>query len=305
MSEPHIIDTVMHGRPGITGAFVVRGEKTALVETGPKSSVAHVLEGLERASVDTLDWIVVTHIHLDHAGAAGTIAARFPEATVAVHGVGAPHLVDPSKLWSSATRIYGDQMDRLWGGIDPLASERIRVLEDGDKIDLGGRSLQAVETPGHAGHHHAYLDDETGIVFVGDAIGVRLPEVGFVRPATPPPEFQLELAIGSIDRIRGLGAEEVWPTHFGSTSRGLNALDADGACDAGIEALRQWAEWVEGGRRRSRELDEVTRYVEEHARVAMEASLDPDGVARLEETTSYRMNTMGYMRYFDKLESSN
>ncbi|MQA98985.1 MAG: MBL fold metallo-hydrolase [Actinobacteria bacterium] len=304
MREPLVIDTVMHGVTGITAAFVLRGEKTALVETGPKSSVDHVLTGLEEAGVDALDWIVVTHIHLDHAGAAGTIAARFPEATVAVHGLGAPHLVDPSKLWSSASRIYGDQMDRLWGGIDPLPAERIRIVEDGDKIDLGGRSLQAVETPGHAGHHHAFVDDETGIVFAGDAIGVRLPDVGIVRPATPPPEFGLELAIASIERIRGLGAKELWPTHFGGTSRGFNGLDVDGACDAGIESLRQWAGWVRGGRERSRDLDDVSRYVEDRARTAMEAALDPAGIARLEQTTSYRMNTMGYMRYFDKLEQT-
>jgi glyoxylase-like metal-dependent hydrolase (beta-lactamase superfamily II) len=276
MSEPLVIDTHMHGEAGITAAFLVRGEKTALVETGPKSSVDHVLAGLDGAGVETLDWIVVTHIHLDHAGAAGTIATRFPGATVAVHSVGAPHLVDPSKLWSSASRIYGDEMDRLWGGIDPLPADRIRVLDDGDKIDLGGRSLQAVETPGHAGHHHAFVDDATGIVFAGDAIGVRLPEVGVIRPATPPPEFRLDVAI--------------------------NGLDVDGACDAGIESLRQWAEWVRAAREKSRELDEVGRYVEHHARAAMEASLDPTSVARLERTTSYRMNTMGYMRYFDKLE---
>jgi glyoxylase-like metal-dependent hydrolase (beta-lactamase superfamily II) len=302
MSEPLIIDTLMHGETGITAAFVVRGAKTALVETGPKSAVEHVLAGLEEAGVESLDWIVVTHIHLDHAGAAGTLASRFPEATIAVHGVGAPHLVDPSKLWSSASRIYGDDMDRLWGGIDPLPGERVRVLNDGDKVDLGGRSLQAIETPGHAGHHHAYLDDETGIVFAGDAIGVRLPDVGVIRPATPPPEFKLELAIGSIERLRGVGAEELWPTHFGGTSRGVNALDVDGACDSAIESLLQWAQWVQAGRGNSRDLDDVSRYVEHHARGAMEAALEPAAVDRLEQTTSYRMNTMGYMRYFDKLE---
>ncbi|MGH2754486.1 MAG: MBL fold metallo-hydrolase, partial [Actinomycetota bacterium] len=116
MSQPTIIDTRMHGREGITGAFLLTGEKNALVETGPKSSLEPLLEGLETAGVESLDWIIVTHIHLDHAGAAGSLAQRFPNATVAVHEVGAPHLIDPSKLWSSAGRIYGDDMDRLWGG---------------------------------------------------------------------------------------------------------------------------------------------------------------------------------------------
>ena len=302
--EPLVIDTHMHGQPGITGAFLVRGERTALVETGPKSTVEFVFRGLEEAGVGTLDWIVVTHIHLDHAGAAGTIAARFPEARVAVHGVGAPHLVDPTKLWASASRIYGDRMEQMWGGIDPLSEDRITVLEDGDKVDLGGRSLQAIETPGHAWHHHAYLDDATGIVFTGDALGVRLPDLGVMRAATPPPEFKLEVAIESIEKLRGMGAEDLWPTHYGSVASGRDPLSVGDACDAGIATLRSWAGWVEAARGRTRDLDEVAADVRSQAREALEGKLSEADVARLENTTSYRMNTMGYMRYFDKLEAS-
>ncbi|MBA3430156.1 MAG: MBL fold metallo-hydrolase, partial [Actinobacteria bacterium] len=214
-SLPLIIDTKMRGDEGITAAFVVRGSSTALVETGPKSCVDTVLAGLESSGIDTLDWIVVTHIHLDHAGAAGTLLQRFPNATVAVHAKGAPHLIDPSKLWASATRIYGARMEELWGGIDPVPEDRVHVLEDGDAIDLGGRSLRAIETPGHARHHHALLDDVTGILFVGDALGVRLPDVGVNRPATPPPEFDMDQALGSIRRIEKLEASSLWLTHFG------------------------------------------------------------------------------------------
>ncbi|MEA2497822.1 MAG: hypothetical protein QOH26_227, partial [Actinomycetota bacterium] len=225
-----IIDTKMHGRDGITGTFLVQGEKTALVESGPKSSLRHVLAGLEEAGVTSLDWIVVTHIHLDHAGAAGSLALRFPEATVAVHEIGAPHLIDPAKLWSSASRIYGDKMDQLWGGIDPIPPQRIHELSDGDKIDLGGRSLQAIETPGHARHHHAFLDDETGAIFTGDAMGVRLQDVGLLRPATPPPEFDLETAIASIRRIQEMHPSSLCLTHFGPTE------DVDATCEQAVEA---------------------------------------------------------------------
>ncbi|MEA2461585.1 MAG: hypothetical protein QOH90_1762 [Actinomycetota bacterium] len=154
-----IIDTKMHRRDGITGAFLVQGDQSALVEAGPKSSLPHVLAGLRENGVDALDWIIVTHIHLDHAGAAGSLAREFPRAKVAVHEIGAPHLVDPTKLWASASRIYGDKMEQLWGGIDPIPEDRIHPLGDGDKIELGGRTLQAIETPGHARHHHAILDD--------------------------------------------------------------------------------------------------------------------------------------------------
>ena len=304
MDQPIRIDSRMHGLEGITATFVVRGERTALVETGPKSAVDNVLSALEANGIDDLDWIIVTHIHLDHAGAAGTLAQRFPRARVAVHEVGAPHLVDPSKLWKSATRIYGAMMDSLWGGIDPIDEQRIHVLRDGDEVDLGGRRLRAVETPGHAYHHHAYLDEAAGIMFTGDAMGVRLPEIGVVRPATPPPEFHLEKCIDSIERIRSIGPDSLWLTHFGPHDRGERVQSVDELCDEAIAALRSWDGWVREARGEHEDLDEITTAVQRRARTALEEGLDPDSVARMEQTTSYRMNTSGYVRYQDKQENA-
>ena len=300
MHAPEVIDTNMHGFPEVTATYVVRGSAdVALVETGPKSRVADVLTGLERLGIDKLRWIVVTHIHLDHAGAAGTIAQRFPEATVAVHGVGAPHLVDPSKLWASASRIYGDAMEKMWGGIDPLPSERVHVVEDGDEIDLGGRKLTALETPGHAGHHHAYVDDATGAMFTGDALGVRLPGVPVVRPATPPPEFNLERAVASIERIRDAAPTELWPTHFGRAEG-----DVGETCEQAIESLQRWAGWVSDARAETRDVDEIAERLRLADRDFAMGRLSPENVDRLEQTTSYRMNVQGYMRYFDKKEQA-
>ena len=300
MSEPTIIDTKMHGFEGITGAFLVRGrDRVALVETGPKSVVDNVLAGLDREGITELDWIVVTHIHLDHAGAAGTLARRFPGATVAVHPVGAPHLVDPSKLWASASRIYGEGMEALWGGIDPLPENRIKIVEDGDVIDLGGRTLTALETPGHAGHHHAYLDDETGAMFTGDALGVSPQGIDAFRPATPPPEFNLEVALASIQNIRRADPASLWLTHFGPARAGV-----DEACMQAADALNQWATWVEAARGASRDLDEVTAGVQEEDRRELAGRLDEEAATRMEMTTSYRMNVSGYMRYFDKKEKA-
>lgn len=296
MSEPTIIDTKMHGSEGITGTFLLRGrDRVALLESGPKSSVDHVLEGLQSEGIDKLDWIVVTHIHLDHAGAAGTLAGRFPEATVAVHPVGAPHLIDPSKLWSSAGRIYGESMDILWGGIDPLPRDRIKIVEDGDVIDLGGRTLTAHETPGHAGHHHAFLDDETGYMFTGDALGVSPSGIDAFRPATPPPEFNLEVALASIEKIRRLDPAALWLTHFGPAGTGVEE-----ACGRAADALSRWAVWVERARRSGGGLEEITAQVRQQASRELEGRLDADAAARMEMTTSYRMNVSGYMRYFDK-----
>jgi glyoxylase-like metal-dependent hydrolase (beta-lactamase superfamily II) len=304
MSRPEIIDTNMHGRPGITGCFVVRGERNALVESGPKTSASSVLEGLDRLGIETLDWIVVTHIHLDHAGGAGTLLKRFPEAKVAVHPIGAPHLADPSKLWNSASRIYGDQMETMWGGMDPIPLEKIHVVNDGDQIDLGGRKLTAIETPGHASHHHAYLDDATGVLFAGDAVAVRLPEVGVIRPASPPPEFNVEVACASIERIRALGPSSVWLTHYGPADQGTRPLTPDELCDAAIEALRTWETWVLEARRSSDDLDDVAAYLRTKTKESVGDQLDEAAVDRMEQTTSYRMNAMGYIRYLDKKQQS-
>ena len=299
MVTPTIIDTKMHRLEGITASFLFQDEKTALVETGPKSSVENVLAGLESAGVETLDWIVVTHIHLDHAGAAGTIAQRYPEAKVAVHPVGAPHLVDPSKLWSSAGRIYGDAMEQLWGGIDPLAQDRVVEIGDGDTIELGDSlRLRAIETPGHAWHHHTYMEESSGILFAGDAMGVSPRGIEAFRPATPPPEFKLEVALESIEKIRTSGAKELWLTHFGPVES-----DVDSACREASDVLERWASWVTKGRESSSDIDEVTAIVRELARADQEGRLDEADAERLEMTTSYRMNVSGYMRYLDKKES--
>ena len=300
MTTPLVIDTQMHGQSGITGVFVIKGaEQTALVETGPKSVVDNVLSGLEANGIEELDWILVTHIHLDHAGAAGTLAQRFPQAKVGVHEVGTPHLVDPSKLWSSASRIYGDAMEQLWGGIDPIAEDRIHVVRDGDSISLGNLELTAVETPGHAYHHHAFLSSD-GDLFAGDALGVRLPDVGFVRPATPPPEFHLEKAISSIERIRDLNPSTLWPTHFGPHTEGTNPKSVDDFCAESIEAFNRWADWVREARKKTTDVEEAARLVKAQAIAAIEGQVAEEARARMENTTSYWMNTWGYMRYFDK-----
>ena len=303
MTDIQTIDTHMHGQPGITAAYVVQGERTALIETGPKSVVDHVLSGLVDLGIEELDWILVTHIHLDHAGAAGTLARRFPTARIGVHEVGAPHLVDPTKLWSSASRIYGDRMQQLWGGIDPIPEDRIHVVTDGETIDLGGVTVRAVETPGHAYHHHAFVLDD-GVVFTGDALGVRLPDVGVIRPATPPPEFHLTKAIDSIEKIRGLGPTTLYPTHYGPHSTGTDPKSVDDLCDESIEALERWGEWVRRARAETTDVEAAAEIVKAAAVEAIEGKIPEDARARMENTTSYSMNTWGYMRYFDKNEGA-
>jgi glyoxylase-like metal-dependent hydrolase (beta-lactamase superfamily II) len=217
----------------------VEGPEPVLVETGSQSSVPVVLEALAGLGVGAADLagIVVTHVHLDHAGGVGDLARAFPNATVYVHPVGARHLVDPTRLVASAARVYGDTLDRLYGRLDSTPVERIRALEDGEEIRVGpGRALTAVHSPGHASHHLALHDSGTGVLFAGDAAGVRLPDVGVLRPATPPPDFDLDLAIRSLHTFAARRPSALALAHFG-------VLDGDPADVLGQaeDVLREWA----------------------------------------------------------------
>ncbi len=210
-----------------------------LVETGSQTSVPVVLDALAGLGVgpDDLAGIVVTHIHLDHAGGVGDLARAFPRATVYVHPVGARHLVDPSRLIASAARVYGDTLDSLYGRLDPTPVERVRALEDGDEILIGpGRTLTSVHSPGHASHHLALHDSESGVLFTGDAAGVRLPDIGVLRPATPPPDFDLDLAIRSLRTFAARRPSALALAHFGVLD--ADPLDVLGEAE---DALRDWA----------------------------------------------------------------
>lgn len=213
-----LIDLQFQGRSETIAAYLVYdGDTAALIETGPASTVDTLLDGVQAAGVplESLRHIFVTHIHLDHAGAAGVLSRRLPWTRVYVHPVGAPHLVDPSKLRASASRLYGDQMESLWGTIAPVPQESLVVINDGDEIQIPGSTLRVFETEGHARHHHAYLDTKSGLLFTGDIGGVRMPGVRYVRPPTPPPELDIDAWRASIARLRALNATGLCPTHFG------------------------------------------------------------------------------------------
>jgi glyoxylase-like metal-dependent hydrolase (beta-lactamase superfamily II) len=301
VTAPLILDTQMHGIRGSTAAFLVRGERTALVETGPRSSLPTLLKGLESVT-DELDWIVVTHIHLDHAGAAGALAARFPSARVAVHERGARHLADPARLWASVQSIYGSQAQRLWGGIDPVAAERIHVVRDGDRIDLGGgRGLDVLETPGHARHHHAFMDDETGILFAGDALGMQLPGSETMRPATAPPEHDLRAALASMQRIRSARPSAVWLTHFGEATHEGRADGVDAVCDRAADTLQRWHDIVAAARRTGARGADGILAVAGPDLDALESSLPADVCARLDATNSRTLNVEGIERSIERI----
>jgi len=296
------IDTFFGGRERYTAAYLLDAERPTLVETGPTTSVTPVVAGLQRLGIGTRDLatIVVTHIHLDHAGGVGRLRERFPSATVFVHERGAPHLADPTKLVASATRLYGEsQMRSLFGDVDAVPQDRLRALSDGDRIDLGGRELLVDFTPGHASHQVALTDSATGAVFTGDALGVHVPDLPVLRPATPPPDVDVEAGVASIERIRGRARSVLLFAHFGP----IAAIDR--TCDLAIARLRGWAEAVRDELRRTDDPDEIAARLEQEARrdieTGAEAALDLDALEdRLRLLSSVRMNALGLIRYWQK-----
>lgn len=221
-----LIDTLLGGEQGITAAFLVAGERPALIDPGAETSAATTADALAAAGVgpDDLAWIVLTHIHLDHCGAAGDLARRFPRARVVVHPRGARHLIEPERLVAGTAAVHGPTLAPLYGGLDPIPAERIDEAPDGHRVRLGaGRYLEMIETPGHARHHHAVLVEDVGLVIAGDAAGARLPDSG-QHPVLPPPETDIEAARASVARIAALAPQSVAVSHFGVLTDPSEAL---------------------------------------------------------------------------------
>jgi glyoxylase-like metal-dependent hydrolase (beta-lactamase superfamily II) len=232
----HILDTQHLGRPGIIAATLLEtDEGPVLFDTGPESTFPNVENELRELGFDPRDvrHVFLSHIHFDHAGAAW----RFAElgATIYVHPRGAPHLIDPTKLVASATRIYGDEMERLWGEFAPIVAERVRILQDGDSICVRPFEIRAIETPGHASHHHVYQWGDN--VFGGDVAGVRIGKGPPVPPLVPP-ELDIEAWLESIAKVRTLNPAKLYLPHFG-----LVADDIPAHLDALEQRVRGWSIW--------------------------------------------------------------
>ena len=296
------IDTFMGRRARYTAAYLLDAAEPTLVETGPGTSVEPVVAALDHLGIEprALAHIVLTHIHLDHAGGVGQLAERFPMATVWVHERGAPHLVDPSRLVASTARVWGErEMRELFGPAEPVSDERVRPLHHADVIRSGDRELEVLDTPGHASHHVALVDSRTGAVFTGDALGIHVPDLPVLRPATPPPEFDLERYVASIERIRSAAASILLFAHFGPLA------DVDATCDLAIQRVRDWASVVEDGVRDGDDPEELAARLESTAladiETGAEATLDLEMLEdRLRLISSIRMNAQGLARYWQR-----
>jgi glyoxylase-like metal-dependent hydrolase (beta-lactamase superfamily II) len=213
------VDLLFLGRPQIIATGVLQSTSgVALVDPGPSTTLDRLLSVLEEKGirVDDVTHVLLTHIHLDHAGATGTLLDRNGCIEVFVHEAGVQHMVDPSRLLASAGRLYGADMQRLWGEVRPVPRERVRVLQGGESIVVAGRTLEVAYTPGHASHHVSYFDQASGVAFVGDTAGIRRGAGTFVMPPTPPPDIDLEAWRASADRILAWNADTLFLTHFGA-----------------------------------------------------------------------------------------
>jgi len=292
-----ILDLDFMGREQIIASFLLMdedGKSAALVEAGPTTCLERLKAGLKVHGVSHEDvhHVFLTHIHLDHAGASGHLSELLPNATFYVHEVGYPHLVDPSKLVKSATRIYGESMDELWGEAKPVPEDRIVVLKQGEETEAIGGVLVAHDTPGHAYHHLAYLEPGSGALFTGDVAGIRLPGQSYVRPPTPPPEIDVEAWVRSIEQIRGIGPASLWPTHFGSyedVGRHLGELE---------QRLQDWLLFIEGRMDEGAEREEISEELKAKGDAEMLAEgADTEQSGRYDMAGNYPMLTDGLMRY--------
>jgi glyoxylase-like metal-dependent hydrolase (beta-lactamase superfamily II) len=287
------IDTLLSGWERVTAGYLVTGSAPVLVETGSQSSVPALLEALAELGVgpDDLAGIAVTHIHLDHAGGVGNVADAFPNATVYVHEKGARHLVDPARLVASAAMVYGDLLDSLYGRLDPTPAERVHVLADGEAIAVSPtRTLTTVDSPGHAKHHLALHDSESGVLFAGDAVGVRLPDVGLLRPATPPPDFDLDQALTSLQRFAERAPSGIALAHFGLVPDPVAILDE------AQDTLRRWAEVAE---RAFNAGDDIATALDAAFGIEPDA-FDPVLRERLETLNGIHSNAAGFRRWLEQ-----
>jgi glyoxylase-like metal-dependent hydrolase (beta-lactamase superfamily II) len=261
------IDTRMAGYQGITAGYLIRGERPCLVETGTAPSAPVVRDALAALGVGPHDLatIVVTHIHLDHAGGAGDVAAMFPDAEVVVHERGARHLADPARLMSSARMVYGDALDSHY-------------------------------SPGHAKHHVGLIDSVSGDLYVGDAAGVYIPETADLRPATPPPDFDLDTALASIRMFASLRPQRLLFSHYGPVP------DVEGTLARSAEEIRLWVEETKGARGAGLDFDHTVAQVHQRTReryAALGPDADPALAAKFETLSSTASSVAGIVHWLD------
>ncbi len=244
----HTIDTGFQ-RPNFDAAYlIVENGRGAFVDCGTTLSVPNLLDAIANANLtpESIDWLILTHVHLDHAGGAGELIAQLPNAKLVVHPRGARHMIDPSQLWAGASAVYGEAvMDETYGRLRPVPAERVVEAPDGHIVPLGNRPLLCIETPGHAKHHIAIYDEKANVCFTGDTFGLSYRELdthkgAFIIPTTSPVQFDPEALYDSIDRLLAMKPEAMYLTHYGRVDQVERlAADLHAQIDAMVDLARE------------------------------------------------------------------
>ncbi|MFQ6080761.1 MAG: MBL fold metallo-hydrolase [Candidatus Bathyarchaeia archaeon] len=291
----YLIDLKPMGIESFIATYVLKGSKIAMVETGPTSSVKNLLAGLREMGMRTkeIDYVAVSHVHMDHAGGAGTLLRHLPNARLLVHARGAPHLVKPEKIWRQAKQVLGE-IAEMYGEIQPVPKERIIAATDGMVIDLGeGIELKVLETLGHASHHLSFHESLGGGIFPGDAAGIYLNKFNVVIPTTPAP-FHLEMALSSLDKLIKMAPKTLYYTHFGQASDTIKRMRGHAA------QLKLWAKIVLEGMKDGVDMETIhERILEEDPSMKAIADFVKDHLVLRRGVVM--QNIRGFIEYFRKI----
>jgi glyoxylase-like metal-dependent hydrolase (beta-lactamase superfamily II) len=293
-----LIDLAYAGLSQLMGSYLLRGEhgRFMLIETGPLTALEQLEAGIRSRGLEPegLTDVLVTHIHLDHAGSTGSLARRYG-ARIHVHEDAAGHLLDPARLIASSRRTYGEEaFDELMGGMESVPAGQLRPFAADADFRLHGRRIRVVATPGHAGSHVAFLVDDTGL-FAGDAAAIRLPGPAFVKPATAPPEIDLEAWEESLARMRATGADRLFLTHFGAYE------DVAAHLDLVEEQNRRWAGEIRAGLDAGEDHGQLVERITQLSEGQMAAAGIPEPVrAAYRMSSDYNMTAAGLARYWSK-----
>lgn len=274
------IDCDYTGRPGIAAAYLMReGDEAAFIETNTTHAVPRLLAALaeEGLAPEDVRYVIITHVHLDHAGGAGALMAACPNATLLAHPRAAPHAIDPQRIVAGATEVYGaERFASLYGEVVPVDAARVRTLDDEEELVFGGRTLRFLHTRGHANHHFCVQDSATNGIFTGDSFGILYPDLQrkgpYAFPSTTPTDFDPEAAHETLDRIVAAGPERVWPTHFGEHTRVQAIADQ---LRTHLDVFQRFYDQADASGIDGQELDD---FCDTWVRSHMEASLDAKGL---------------------------
>ena len=288
----YMLDTYALGQPHAVSAYLVKGPKPTLVDCGYASSYETVLKGLAEAGVmpSEVRYLIPTHVHLDHAGAAGRLLREMPNAQVVAHERSAPHLVDPTRLIESSTKVFGSAIMSLYGTPEPIPAGRVTAVGEEASLDLGENlSVTLIHTPGHAPHQISLVLDQTKAVFTADAVGIVYPGMKALIPTTPPPSFNPSELASTVGKIRQTRPSGLLVPHFGKRT------DVDWVFDRTVELVQRWVEEVKGLWKSGRTLDEASQVMQ--GEVMKDAGTqDLPVYAQL----SVRTSVMGIIHYLEK-----